>query len=133
MQVSTTHFLLIKTPHRVYENQQSTLNQRRMPKAGLASQGHKVLIPISSDFKGSLRTGGDKLLRERSWKPLRWYFKILPCDSKSHYTENKAFILFWRLYCYRTTQQACSFMSTVGCRLFYILSTLLENLKLHFT
>lgn len=52
---------------------------------------------------------------------------------KSHYTENKAFILFWRLYCYRTTQQACSFMSTVGCRLFYILSTLLENLKLHFT
>ena len=133
MQVSTTHFLLIKTPLRVYENQQSTLNQRRMPKAGRAGQGHEVLIPISSDFKGSLRTGGDKLWRERSWKPLRWYFKILPCDSKSHYTENKAFILFWRLYCYRTTQQACSFMSTVGCRLFYILSTLLENLKLHFT
>ena len=103
MQVSTTHFLLIKTPLRVYENQQSTLNQRRMPKAGRAGQGHEVLIPIRSDFKGSLRTGGDKLLRERSWKPLRWYFKILPCDSKSHYTENKAFILFWRLYCYRTT------------------------------
>lgn len=95
--------------------------------------GTEVLIPISSDFKGSLHTGEDKLLRERSWEPLRWYFKILPCDSKSHYAENKAFILFWRLYCYRTTQQACSFMSTVGCRLFYILSTLLENLKLHFT
>lgn len=48
------------------------------------AKGTEFLITISQDFKGSLCTGGDKLFWERTWKPLKWYFKILPCDSKSH-------------------------------------------------